>query len=74
MQQLPIGPALAYVRTSAGKSQSQIGVRFAVSNIEHGKADPMCNTMLRMLHKAGARLIIVTRAGEQIEVMREDKP
>ena len=74
MQQLPIGPAIRYVRTAAGKSQAQLGVRENVSEFELGKHEPRVSTLVKMLHKAGARLVIVTKAGEQVEVVNEAKP
>ena len=75
MQQLPIGPAIRYVRTAAGKSQSQLGGREAVSYFELSKGEPRVSTLVKMLYKAGARLVIVTKAGEQVEVVNnEAKP
>ena len=74
MNKLPIGKAIAYARAAAHLNQEGLGKdRSYISKIETGKHQPCVATYLEIVNAVGARLVIVTKAGEQVEVTQQER-
>ena len=72
MNTLPLGPAIVYARAASGMSQRDVQPNNMV-RIERGTVSPTFAVALRIIRKTGAKLIMVTSKGDQVEIVPDSE-